>query len=168
MKIEVNVTPKDYGEFNKYYLRNKLLRKRFLLAITLWVFLLSFLASIGQDFSVFKFIKNLIITSFIFFASFNIVVFLTAKLTENLPSKNGSIIGKRFFICTEEYFIEESQVNLNQQKWSSILSIEETKNTVLIFIDKVAAYIIPKRDFKDEEQKTTFIDFVKNKINKVY
>lgn len=166
MKIEVNVTPKDYGEFNKHYLKNKLFNKRFLLGITLWVFFLTFLASFGNEFSFINFSKNLLITSFIFFASYFIIILLTAKLTEYLPSKNGSIIGKRVFICTEEYFIEESQVNLNQQKWSSILSIEETNNTFLIYIDKVAAYIIPKRDFKDDEQQVAFIDFVKSKINK--
>jgi hypothetical protein len=59
--------------------------------------------------------------------------------------------------------IEESENSRHLQKWNGIKAIETNGNSVFIFVDNIAAYVIPRRFFKDETEQKNFIAAIKEK-----
>jgi hypothetical protein len=163
MKINISITRKDYGEFNKYYFTNKLLKKPTWL-ILLLSFFIAFLQTIKYKFSIFYFLLNFALISLIIFLVYWLYTVLIGKFAEFLPSKNGFVLGAKTIIVDDEQITEESIDSIMSLKWSRVKSIDETSNLILIFIDNVFSFIIPKRDFDSSKQEREFIEFVKSKL----
>jgi hypothetical protein len=168
MKIEANITRKDYGEFNQYYfLKKGIIARNKWLFLLLFLFIL-FLRNIRNNFDILSFVKDIFIDIVLFLIFYKILLYVVVKIAEKTSINNGAVIGKRTFTLTEEELIEESNVNRNYQKWSSILSLDENKNLIFLFIDNNVAYIIPKRDFKDKNEEELIKNYIRIKIkNKI-
>ena len=81
-----------------------------------------------------------------------------------MPDKNGEIIGEKTYLILKDGF---KQITANGEsfiKWNGIKSLEENKNYLFIFVDKIAAYVIPKRYLNDLPEKNEFIKTLKENI----
>jgi hypothetical protein len=164
MKIEVNITRKDYGEFNQFYfLKKGIIARNKWLFIILFLFIL-FLRNIRNNLNIVSLVKDIFIDLVLLFIIYKLLIYVVVKIAEKTSIDNGAVVGKRTYTLTEEELIEESNVNRNHQKWSSILSFDENKNLIFLFIDNNVAYIIPKRDIKDKIEEELIKNYIRLKI----
>ncbi len=166
MEINVEITSKDFTSFNKYYYLKKGLKHRLIIYL-ITVIGLPIIVNYGEPFDLITFIITMLFTAIIFGLLFFGLGYLSLNLVGKLPSKNGAILGKRKFTISEAGLIEESDSNTNIQKWNSVKSIEQNNEFIFVFIDKIAAYIIPKRYFSNEEHVNLFVENMKLKINAI-
>lgn len=163
MEINIDLTRKDYANFNKYYFLKYGLKKRIYIVI-IFALALPLVIHSGHPFDLLTYLTTIIIVGPLFGLIYiGGMTFLMIQ-TKKLPSDNGTILGRKKFIVTDEGLIEESENNKNLQKWKGIRSVETNNNSVFIFIDSIAAYIIPKRFFKDEIEQQNFIRIISEKI----
>ncbi|OYU96584.1 MAG: hypothetical protein CFE21_09380 [Bacteroidetes bacterium B1(2017)] len=163
MEINIDLTREDFADFNKYHYLKKGYKKRFymILAVALG---LTLILKKDKEFEPSSFIVTFLLTGFTFGILNYVGMLLTIKYAVKLPLSNGSILGKRKFSVTEEGLIEESDTNKNLQKWKGIQSIETSQNSIFIFVDTLAAYVIPKRFFKDQTEQENFIKLIEENI----
>ena len=163
MEINVDVSRKDFSNFNKYYFFHKGIKTR-LIIYFIMIIIIPIIMNIGTNFNFIVVLINFLGTAVIFGVVFFGLGYLSMNFAGKLPSANGAILGKRKFTIADEGLIEESDSNTNIQKWNSIKSIEQNNQLIIVFIDKIAAYVIPKRFFNDNEQMNLFIENMKIKI----
>ena len=163
MEINIDLTRDDYADFNKYWFLKKGLKKRIYLVIIV-AFGLPLVINSGRPFEIMTYLSTVVIAGLVFGLIYLGGLTLAMKRTKKLPSDNGSILGKKKFIITDEGLIEESESNKNLQKWKGIKSVESNDNSVFIFVDNIAAYIIPKRFFKDVTEQHSFIKTIDDRI----
>jgi hypothetical protein len=163
MEIYIDLTRNDYADFNKYWFLKNGLKKRIYVVI-IFALGLPFFVKSEQPFEIITYLISVIICGLIFSIIYLGGMILMMNRTKKLPSDNGSILGKKKFTITEEGLIEESESNKNLQKWNGIKSIEMNETSVFIFVDNVAAYIIPKRFFKNVHEQQVFIKIIDDKI----
>ncbi len=164
MEITIDLNRDDYADFNKYVFLKKNLKKRiYVVAI---VAIVMPLAMLKGDFDLVQYLVKVVLAAVVFGSIYLGGMFLALKRTGKLPSDNGSVLGKKKFVITDDGLVEETENNTNLQKWKSITSIETNKCSVFIFVDTIAAYVIPKRFFKDENEQNLFIAALNEKSGK--
>lgn len=163
MEINIDLTRDDYADYNKYYLFKKRLKRQIYLVIIV-AFVIPLLIKTGRPFDLLNYLITVIFSGIIFGVLYFGAMSLTMIWIKKLPSDKGSILGNKKFTITDEGLLEETETNKNLQKWKGIKSIETNDNSVFIFVDNIAAYIIPKRFFKDETEQENFIKTMEEKI----
>jgi hypothetical protein len=166
MEINIDLTRADFADFNKYYFFKRGLKKRIYLFFIM-AFVLPLLMHSDGPFDLMTYVISVIIVGPLFALIYLGGMTISIFLTKRLPSENGLILGEKKYLITEEGLIEESENNKIIQKWNGIKSIETNKNSVFIFVDNIAAYIIPKRFFQDQAEQHRFIEIIENKLNNV-
>jgi hypothetical protein len=164
MEINIDLTRADFADFNKYYFFKRGLKKRIYLFFIM-AFVLPLLMHSDGPFDLMTYVISVIIVGPLFALIYLGGMTISIFLTKRLASENSPILGKRKFIITDEGLTEESENSRNLQKWKGIKSIETNKNSIFIFVDNLAAYVIPKRFFKDQAEQQLFIEIIKNKLN---
>lgn len=164
MEITVEITSKDFTNFNKYYYLKKGFKPRLIIYLIM-IIVLPIIMNLGEPFDLITFVISMLFTAIIFGLIYFGFGYLSLNLVGKIPSSNGAILGKRKFIISDGGFIEESDSNTNTQKWNSIKSIELNDEYVFVFIDKIAAYIIPKRYFIDKVHENSFVENMKARIS---
>lgn len=105
----------------------------------------------------------------LFSAIWLIVIFGFQKMqtekVKRMPSKDGSILGKKTFIIEDNGLREITPSNETLVKWNGIEKLIEMDDYIFVFIDKIAAYVIPTRYFETENEKELFIRKMKENIN---
>jgi hypothetical protein len=163
--IEVEITRKDFVNFNRYWYFKKKLKSRVWL-ILVFAFGLPLILNSNTDFNLAGYLGTVIVSGVLFGSIFLGLMWFILGFTGNTPDKGGSILGAKKFSITENALIEDSDSNRNEQRWKSIKSIEENGSAIFIFIDNIAAYIIPKRGFKDEVEQQAFVDLMELNIKR--
>ncbi|NOZ47469.1 MAG: YcxB family protein [Chlorobi bacterium] len=166
MEINIKLTRKDYINFNKYYYLKKAIKKRIIVVIIM-AFGLPLIMNIGSSFYLFNYLYNVLLAGIIFGVIYLLLGYLLMNRTGKLPSDNGSILGERRFIITDEGLIEESNTHRSIQDWKGVKSIEENHNYLFIFVDNIAAYILPKRYFRTKEKYTEFVNEINKKMKQI-
>lgn len=164
MDINVEITSNDFTAFNKYYYLKKGLKPRLIIYLIV-IIVLPVVINLGEPFDILGFVITMLFTAMIFGLLYFGLGYLSLNLVGKLPSSNGAILGKRKFIISDTGLIEESDSNTNIQKWNSIKSIEQNNEFIFVFIDKIAAYIIPKRYFNNIEHVNLFVENMKTRIS---
>jgi len=165
MEIEIDITRNDYAHFNKYYfLHKKLKRTLFLIFVSSLVF--PFLVSEGS-FNVSLYLRDAGFFAAFFILFYTIIILLTFKWIGRLPSKNGIILGKKIIRLTEEGLVEESENSTTLHKWKAIKSLESDKKYLFIFIDSIAAHIIPKRSFQNTAEEEAFTKEIASRLQNI-
>jgi len=162
MEITIDLTRDDYADFNEYYAR-KGENKLFLFAILAIIATTLFLNR-GESFDLTKFIATFLFASILVVLIYFGILGLIKKTAKKMPLKNGYFLGKKKICITEEGLYSESEGANTLQKWNGIKSIEENENSIFLFVDSIAAYVIPKRFFKSEEEKQIFIKKIEEKV----
>ncbi|MBI9055469.1 MAG: YcxB family protein [Bacteroidales bacterium] len=83
-----------------------------------------------------------------------------------MPDKNGEILGEKTYLLLEDGLKQVSESGESFIKWIGIKSLEENENYLFVFVDKIAAYVIPKKFFADTSELNEFISIVNSKIQK--
>ncbi|WP_207420246.1 YcxB family protein [Desertivirga brevis] len=165
MEISVEITKEDYLNFNKFYFQKKKSKQRYI-RTGIFSVLLALLVRADYTFDLEAFI--LITIGTFVFQLLMLQVFLPPlmKLMGHTPAKNGSILGKRVFRITDEGITEESENSTSFHKWKSVKSVDENDRSLFIFVDTIAAYIIPKRYFENDEHLASFSKLVEEHVER--
>jgi hypothetical protein len=164
MELKVDITRTDYLEFNKYVFFRSRIKRSYIIAtifVIIWVLLLNKNVS-------FNFLR-ILTQSIIMYSAWTVIIlilnYLTLKRIKKMPDDNGGTLGEKTYNFLDEGFKEITENNETLTKWDGIKRMAESKNYIYLFVDKIAAYIIPKRYFVTEDEKIKFIDFINSKIS---
>lgn len=165
MEIKSQLTREDYVEFNKYIFLKIKMKRSIIIALAFIIFWIVFL-NFNQPFNLIVLLIELIAFS-LFWAVliFTFFSFSIARI-KKMPDEYGEILSEKVFFLSEDGLKEVSTNNESFTKWSGFKAIEENKKYIFLFVDKIAAYIIPKRAFKDSEEVTQFLEYVKTRTIK--
>lgn len=70
---------------------------------------------------------------------------------------NENILNRRKIILSDEGILEKSLIGESNVSWNQVDKVEESNEYIYIYISSISAHIIPKRIFKDENEKQMFI-----------
>lgn len=163
MKISVEITREDFANYNMYwYFKKK--RSRLIIILVLMVFGVPLWVMKDRPFNTIEYLLTtlayIIILGIFSFIYYKIII----KRWKELPSSDGSILGQKTYLITDEGFVEETETSRNLQLWSSIKSVERNNNSLFVFVDKIAAYTIPLRFFENEAEVLSFIEAIEKKL----
>jgi hypothetical protein len=165
MEIKTQITREDFLEFNKFVLLRNRLKKGFAIA-TIFILFWTIILNYNQPFNPITILIELIV----FYIGWGILIFLLYKVNfqriKKMPDQNGSILGDKTYILQDEGFKEITDSSETLTKWKGIKNIIETKNYTYVFVDKIAAYIIPKRNVDENNEVERFIKALKSKVGK--
>lgn len=165
MELEVEMTREDYGGFNRYYFFNKGLKKRLNLMIGI-ILIVPLIIQSGKPFSIELYLKEAGTFVLYLLPVLSISYLVVLNKIRKLPDKDGSLLGYKKFIFNDECLIEETKYNRNEYRWKGVKSIESNQKYIFIFVDNMAAYVIPKRYFSSENETNSFIATLNNYMNK--
>ena len=165
MEIKSQLTREDFVEFNKYIFLKMKMKRSIIIALIFIIFWIVYL-NLNQPFNLIVLLIELIV----FFLFWAILIFTFYRLSfarvKKMPDENGEILSEKTYFFTDDGLKEISENNVSFTKWSGFKSIEENKKYIFLFVDKIAAYIIPKRVFKDSKEVTQFLEYVKTRTIK--
>ena len=166
MELIVNINRTDFVEFNKFVFYKWKLKRSILFAsffIVLWVVILNF----DKPFDLGLIFKEILIFSF-FWALLMFIIYQASFLKiKKMPDDKGSILGNKRYLIQEEGIREISENSESYTNWKGIIKTMESDKYFFIFVDKVAAYVIPKIFFKDKNEENKFIEIIKSKTKKL-
>jgi len=163
MELNIEITREDYIDFNKFYFVKKGMKKRILIVIIAAI-ILPVIICIDHPFYLPEYLIYFLITLVLFGGLYIGLMFLYINRTGKIPTENGSILGLKKYIITEEGFMHEGEFHKGIHHWGGIISIEMSKKNIFIFTDSIAAYIIPRRYFESKEKEELFIEEIRNRI----
>lgn len=161
MEIKCNLTTEDYFAFQKYALISRYKRTG-LIVVFIVVVLFITLLNYNQPFNILKIIFESLLFIFMW-VMLMLVIYYLLRLISKITSETGNImLGEQVYHFNESGLKKVSKENVSETKWSGVLSIEENKKFVLIFVGKTTAYIIPKRTFDNKEKIISFVEYIKS------
>jgi len=160
MEISVEINQEDYLNFNKFYYIKKKSKQRYIRTAALSL-IIAFATMYGDPIDSVIFCELALLAFVTQFLILRFCMPFMIKLVGHVPAKDGIMLGKKTFRITAEGIEQESENSRVFQKWKAVRSVEENKRSVFIFVDTIAAYIIPKRFFDNEEQVAEFVKVVK-------
>lgn len=171
MKVEFNLTKKDFEKGSKFYQKNsrvgKLQRKvGFVIVFSIAVF-----------FTIKNYNNNLLVSILFFllmlaftYLFYSLFLFLSNKIVfwkMSKPENSRGVIGHHIIELTEDALIESTEYNISQHKWITVENILETEEYLLIFITGLGGHCIPKISFNDKQHYfdfyNTLIEYSKKK-----
>lgn len=165
MEIRVQLTRQDYLEFNKFVFLRSRMKRNIIIALIFtisWIVYLNY----NQPFYFLMLLIELVAFS-LFWAIFILASYwVTLARVKKIPDENGEILGEKTYKFDDEGLKQISVNGESFTRWNAIKSIEVNKNYIFLFVDKIVAYVIPKRVFEDSVEMTSLIDFVKTKTSK--
>ncbi len=78
-----------------------------------------------------------------------------------LPRDDGATLGEHTLEVGEEGFHVEGRSGRSFVKWSAVVEVRETSNHVFLFVDRMLAYVVPKRAFPSGAECASFVDHAK-------
>ena len=164
MKIDYQLTKQDYIDFNMNYMSNSKTVKKLFIAqryIVPIIFLLIPFIMIKATSIPLGYWVNVFLVCYVLWVIFYPKYFkwTVSKRILNMldEGENADMLGNRSLTLTEKCIIDSSTLSESKTDWSVIEKITQTKKHIFIFISAVAAYILPVRVFKDENEKKKFI-----------
>ena len=155
MEISVEITQEDYLDFNKFYFFKKKSKQRIIRTAVLAI-IIAVVSTYEYPFDLALFIAVVLLAFVVQLLFIAIFMPILVRVMGYVPAKNGVMLGKKTFRVTMEGLSEESENTTVFQKWKSIKSVDENKRSIFIFVDTIAAYIVPKRYFQNEEHLEEF------------
>jgi hypothetical protein len=165
MELNIEITREDYGRFMKFWYVKFRLKKSFI-----FITILSLIfALVLVDFSTITFVDYIIVVLMLMML-YGMILFLTMnfslKRSGKLLHENGTVLGIKKIDISEQGIQESSENSTTMFKWNSIKEVTSDDQAIYIFVDKVAAIIIPKRHLMDiTQQEELFAEVEKYKTN---
>lgn len=153
MKIKFELDSRDIWNFNKYsifhisYIRNMYI----FLMILIVAFPIIHGLMIGDSLLV------IIIKCITYLLIWCGVLYIGIRwLAKASTDSKAGIMGKHEIEIYPDHLIERTSVNNTSFTWEGIRTIQANKEYILIFVNKSAAHIIPKRAFQSIEEAELF------------
>lgn len=80
------------------------------------------------------------------------------------PDETGSVLGRKSYELTDAGIVERTPHSESMFRWSGVRAVDETPEHLFLFIDRCAAYIIPKRSFLSLDRASDFVAFAESHI----
>ncbi len=78
---------------------------------------------------------------------------------------NENLFNRISLVLTEKGITGVSSIGESNISWDKIVSLEETKDYIYIYISSVSAHIVPKRVFKNSNEQKEFINKISEQIS---
>ena len=78
--------------------------------------------------------------------------------------KNGSVLTKHIVEVQEDAFLEETKFNKSFFYWPGVLKAVSRPGFIAVYVTPHMAHIVPNRAFSSNDQRTSFLALVKEKI----
>lgn len=78
-----------------------------------------------------------------------------------LPRDDGATLGEHTLEVDEDGFHVEGRSGRAFVKWSAIVEVRETNEHLFLFVDRMLAYVVPKRAFTSADECAAFADYVR-------
>ncbi len=78
-----------------------------------------------------------------------------------LPREDGATLGEHTLEVGEEGFHVEGRSGRSFVKWTAVVEVRETREHVFLFVDRMLAYVVPKRAFASTAECASFVDHAK-------
>jgi hypothetical protein len=163
MQVKVDLTKKDFTDFQWYHFKTKGLKK-LLVFVVIFAFALPYVTRDDSPFSLMAYGKEVLFTG----AFFGLLTYFGMKLSIRFSVSRykdlKTILGERIFTITEEGLTEEAEYNTTLQHWDSITSVESDDKGLYLYISSIQAYIIPKRSFNSKQEMDSFKENIESRI----
>lgn len=171
MTIEFTLSLEDIMTFQKYHLKNKsaAYKKRKMIFYPMLPFLLLILMIVNEGFGSTTIIINLIASVLwvLFFPVlfFRITLLKVKRRLRKLENKGELEVVKPSKMKFTEKGIELERKHFHSDfDWNFIKELEETNNFFYLYIQTSAAVILPKEISFNEEENSSYQEFVRNHL----
>lgn len=168
MEINYELTKEDFIQFNMYHYKNSKVMKKSLIFMRYFLPIFFIVAAIvtfvlRQEIAISSII--FVIVGCLWFVLFpGIMNKSIYKKVDQFFSegKNLSLLGKHSIVINEESIIEKSETSEVKHSWATVEKVAESETHIIIYVSAVSAYMIPIKAFNNDEEKSKFIDLVRN------
>lgn len=164
IEISVELSKKDYSGYLRYYFLRRRAKKMILVIIAI-ILVSTISLSIGKPFEITSFLDDLFLASISMLVLILILGSIFGVLIRFMPMTDAKKAGKRKYTINREGITIETETSSIFQKWTGIVTIEQNKDLILLFVNRVGAHIIPKRYFVNQDQLKSFIAEIKEYKN---
>lgn len=171
-KFNVNITQDDFFEFNKVVMFETKVGKKLLklekLFFALFCLIFALVVLVKYEFSIQGIIAAVLLVVVFFGVGIitkplnNFILKFNVKSISKLKGKK-PYTEKAVLEFYDDVFIEITDENKNEVKYSAIENVFVNEKIVLVFINGMEAYILPTRSFETNEQKSSFVEFLNSK-----
>lgn len=162
--MKTEITREDFLQFNKYMQSRINSRKPILFALS-FLFLLVIIMNIGEPFDLFAIATEMLILIVIWTFVFVLFKQISLSRIKKMPKDKGAILGNREYLIEDKGFREISDSSETLTNWEGFKEIQESTDHYYLFVDKIAAYIIPKRSFSNIREEEEFIGAINENIS---
>lgn len=154
MEIKFEITRKDYWNLAKDSFIHVPILRYILIGFSL-VFSYLFIMPILHN-------PKLAIGYIVFDCIFILIFYNVMKwMTIIVPSKKAGVLGEHIITINSEGISDSTKVKRSTTKWDGVLRIVSNKKYIYIFIDNIAAHLIPRRAFYSNEDANRFFSSAK-------
>ena len=164
MQIEVEIKKYDLLELNKQTVLKRSRRRQVFIAVVgtaLWLLVLNY----GKPIDAGAIIFGAVLSAIFWTLAIAAIRYFTIRQIKSYYAEDGGSLGLRTYAIEETGFREKTDESEALTKWSAILEVRETEYHIFVFIDKLAAYIIPKRYFPSASEANGFLAALKERTN---
>lgn len=172
--FNVEISEKDYYDFNFYHLFNSergkksILRLRLLVPAIFLIYLL-YHAVRGEDFAVLLFSGVIyLVLSLIWFFTVKPLekLILKLRITSLLKKEKRPYASKSTMEFYDDHFVEITENSKSESKYDALYKVVINKGkAVYIYRNSLVANLIPFGVFKTEAERCEFLDFINKKLN---
>jgi hypothetical protein len=159
MKVKVDISRLDYWNFNKYaMLHIPKMKRSFLISIIgIPAFIIICAVSLKYLLSLSLPLIAIVIIAVIGGAIGDIAMIILMKSqVMRLPADKPGLLGEHIIEINASGVLEKTVVNEGLNTWKGVHRITQNESYIFVFIDDIAAHIIPKRAFASEQESNAF------------
>ena len=93
--------------------------------------------------------------------------FALTVILSMVSRRNKTLLTEHTITIADASFAEETAYNKTDHKWSSVQKLARTRWHILIYVAQHAAYVVPRRAFRDDIEWDSFYDFCRRRIDVV-
>jgi hypothetical protein len=148
MKVKVNINRKDFWKANKYAMLNLPVLRVVFILLLLVIPVYAFITFNSQRDTSGLSLGGVLILSLLWGLFFFFVIYVFGKMFIMLyPINKPGVFGEHIIEINEDGVRETTSVNETTLTWDGVYVVKQNKAYIFIFINNMAAHIIPKRSF---------------------
>jgi hypothetical protein len=157
MKLTVEISRKDYADFNKFHFIKIRMKRSVFTAGLIFLFFMIYLKEDG--------IWIALAYSLFSVALYILLLYIALSRTGKVPKDDSSILGRREMEFGEKDISCITENSSSNHNWKLVKNFEQGKNAYYIYVDVNMVYIIPKRYFETEESRKSFEEMARLRMS---
>ena len=159
MKLEIEITRKDYSDYHTFYFIRKRLKWFILYCVCGIIFIQFFINK--PNFS----LKTDIVYCLIYITIFWLAAYFNLRKSRKLPKEGGYMLGKKQIELKNDLIVGQSKESHISYPWKAVRSLGQSKTAFYVFLETNSFIIIPKRHFQNDHDKLTFVSLINERAN---